>query len=219
MSLYGSKKAFLFDLDDTLIDSGSLHEAAYRMVLARHHLERLLEFDYASHQGRKTADVFRSLGVGDEKVVNLLTEEKQAEYRRSAEIALKALPNAIDLLGHLRKNNRRLFLVTSSSATSVKKGLIALNSMDFFEGMVTAEDVTTAKPSPEPYLFCMHKYKLDVSECVAIEDSPNGVLSAQKAGLDVMGVHNLMLKNLVKHFYADLFALGEALDQPFVRVS
>jgi HAD superfamily hydrolase (TIGR01509 family) len=217
--MLSTKSCFLFDLDGTLIDSSALHEAAFRHVLTKHTPECLNKFDYETHKGQSTADVFRALGLCKEDVIVEMVMEKQNEYRRRVATGLKPLSNAADLLSFLTQSGRRLFLVTGSSQTSVKCGLSATGMSNFFEGIVTADDVIRPKPDPEPYLFCMKKYGLSIDECVAIEDAMNGIQSAQAAGLDVIGVNNPLLANRINDFFSDLFALGNVMGQNIAHVS
>jgi beta-phosphoglucomutase len=57
-----------------------------------------------------------------------------------------------------------------------------------FSAIVGAEDVTSSKPSPEPYLDAARRLGITPSACVAIEDSPWGLESARRAGLRTIGI-------------------------------
>jgi len=212
-----SKIIFLFDLDDTLIDSAALHEAAFRDVLARRAPDILRHFYYENFKGQPTAVVFRKLGFNDENTVKALTAEKQSEYRRRAANELKPIPNAVELLSHLDATGRRLFLVTGGSAESVKGSLSSAGLNRFFQGVIASEDVCEPKPDPEPYKACLEKYGLRAEDSLVVEDSLHGVRAAQSAGIDVVGVNNPLLAYLDDNFFPTLFALGKALGQPIPK--
>lgn len=207
------KQCFLFDLDGTLIDSSALHETAFRAVLGRHAPELSTAFDYEAAKGKATAEVFAGLGVTGTERIAALTQEKQSEYRRRVASELKAFTNAAGLLRHLRDEGRRLFAVTGSSSGSARRGLEATGLIDYFEGIVTADDVSAHKPDPEPFLHCLRTYGLAPEACVVVEDAASGVASAQAAGLDVLGVHNPLLEAFEIRVFPDLYELGREFGQ------
>ena len=208
-----AKKHFLFDLDDTLINSGALHESAYHHALATHAPDFSGAFDYDAHKGRATLDTFRILGFTDEAAIQTMTAEKQADYRRRIATDLEPLPNAIELLSYLDARGREMFLVTGSSAESARKGLQKLQMDAFFNGVVTAAPGLASKPAPDLYLHCLRQFDLDPEQSVVIEDSRNGVEAARAAGLAVVGVHDPDLIGLCDAFFPDLHAFGRALGQ------
>lgn len=61
-----------------------------------------------------------------------------------------------------------------------------------FDAVITGEIVTNGKPHPEPYLVAAEKLGVEISDCVAIEDSPTGVKSAEAAGAKVLAVKFLV---------------------------
>jgi beta-phosphoglucomutase-like phosphatase (HAD superfamily) len=63
-----------------------------------------------------------------------------------------------------------------------------LSISQYFKSMITAEDASTGKPSPVPYLLGARAIGLDPSSCVVIEDSVNGVLAGKAAGSIVIAV-------------------------------
>jgi len=209
--MFAGKTNFLFDLDDTLIDSGAVHEAAYRHMFALHAPEHLVTFDYAACRGRTTADVLRAMGYGED-IVTAMSADKQVDYRRRIEAELKTLPNALDLLRHLR-GEKKLYLVTGSTRDSALKALNVTGLDGFFAGVVTGGDAPRSKPAPDLYLYCLEKYRLDPASCLAIEDSEHGAVAARGAGIAVVGVHNSAIASLCDASFPDLFALGATVGQ------
>jgi beta-phosphoglucomutase-like phosphatase (HAD superfamily) len=61
-----------------------------------------------------------------------------------------------------------------------------------FDVLVCAEDVSATKPDPEPYLLAAKLLDVNPARCLALEDSPNGVASAQAAGCRVIAVPSLV---------------------------
>ena len=114
-------------------------------------------------------------------------EEYRKEQRKSFyKIFEKDLPiikENINLAKKLKEKGYKIALVTASSRKSTEyiMGLIKLDN--FFDVMVTNEDYANGKPSPDPYLTAAKKLSLKPTECIAVEDSKVGLLSAKSAGM------------------------------------
>ena len=65
-----------------------------------------------------------------------------------------------------------------------------LGLMEHFDAIKCANDVTNVKPDPELYLIALVALKVRASEAIALEDSPNGILAAKRAGLFCVAVPN-----------------------------
>lgn len=182
-SAYGS---YLFDLDGTLVDSDAAHAASYASVFAQNFPAALDGFDYEQHKGRPTLEVMGSLGAPLP-----LAKLKQQQFRQFITRGeVKLLPGALEILKALTSLKKRLFLVTGASRQSTQAILESHQIDHFFEGIITAEDVSRGKPNPEPYLTCLTRYHLSPSSCLAIEDATNGVISALKSGASVLHVNS-----------------------------
>lgn len=197
----------MFDLDGTLVDSESSHEASYKAVLKQYSPETLSCFDYEILKGRPTRESFRLLGLSES-----LTPLKQQEYRRrvlSGEV--DTLPGAHALVEGLSQQGKRLFLVTGASSEAAN-AILRHHRLDiYFEGIVSAEDVTRGKPDPEPYLQCLSRYGLEAEKCLAVEDAENGVQSALAAGLKVAYVNPGAKKELGNWCFPNLRAFHKEL--------
>jgi beta-phosphoglucomutase-like phosphatase (HAD superfamily) len=84
----------------------------------------------------------------------------------------------------------RLAIVSSSPHWWVDGYLVQLALTGSFERVICREDAAQVKPAPDLYLKALESLGLPAAECLAFEDSPNGVLAARRAGLKVVGVPN-----------------------------
>jgi sugar-phosphatase len=66
--------------------------------------------------------------------------------------------------------------------------LALLDLTSGFDAIVTATDVTSGKPDPEPFSLAATRLGVDPAKCIAFEDSANGLRSARAAGMTVVGV-------------------------------
>jgi HAD superfamily hydrolase (TIGR01509 family) len=103
---------------------------------------------------------------------------------------LTMLPGAGELLAEVRAAGIPHALVTSSERPIMDAVLLQLGVG--FTATVCANDVTSGKPDPEPYLTAAALLGADPRRCVALEDSPNGVASAEAAGCRIVAVPSLV---------------------------
>jgi HAD superfamily hydrolase (TIGR01509 family) len=103
---------------------------------------------------------------------------------------LTVLPGAADLVAEVQTAGLPYALVTSSVPAVVDAVLARLDIR--FDVVVCAADVTHAKPDPEGYLLAAAKLGADPRQCIALEDSPNGVAAAEAAGYRVIAVPSVV---------------------------
>jgi HAD superfamily hydrolase (TIGR01509 family) len=191
---FASKRSFLFDLDGTLIDSSGLHERAFRCALASHAPQILPRFDYEWAKGRRTSDVFvRLTGANGELAARLTSEKQRAYLSLLNQERLPVIAGARKILTALSTLGRRLYLVSAGSRTSVGRALHAAGLRTFFAGVVTSDDVSVSKPSPDIYLRCLAQYSLEPGQCLTVEDSESGLRASLAASIDCVVVHSTQL--------------------------
>ena len=103
----------------------------------------------------------------------------------------------------------RIAIVTSASRASAQAALAATGLAAPF--LVTAEDVVSAKPAPDPFLAALKLLNAKPSHSIAIEDALSGVLSARAAGLKVIGMHYEALRDASDFYFSDFAALKQFL--------
>jgi HAD superfamily hydrolase (TIGR01509 family) len=99
-------------------------------------------------------------------------------------------PGARELLAEVAAAGLPCALVTSSERRFMD-AVLARTQMRF-DATVCADDVSVSKPDPEPYLLAAKLLGVEPGRCFALEDSPNGVASAQAAGCQVFAVPSLI---------------------------
>ena len=188
----GRGDAVLFDMDGLLIDSEPLWLEAETAVMAR------LGADWT------TADQAQLLGGSLKRTVRYLmgkamrpaSPELVAEWLMSGvadlvrERGVPLRPGARELLAEVAAAGLPHALVTSSERRFMD-AVLARTGLRF-DVLVCANDVSMTKPDPEPYLLAAKLLGADPARCVALEDSPNGVASAEAAGCQVIAVPSLV---------------------------
>jgi len=214
-----NKKAVLFDLDGTLIDSEWFYYKAWRAVLE--------EYGFALHSDIWLNDV---AGKTDIQAFDMLNskygvEIDQAELfervrkriaRQHDEEPIPLMPGAADLIHFLHQRQITMAVVTSSKREVASYHLERNGIREFFKALVTRTEVKHTKPHPEPYLLCVQQLDLAVEDCLAIEDSLTGTTAAKAAGLACFGVqtHESIRKVLkVDRTFDNLHEVREFLEK------
>ena len=184
--------AVLFDMDGLLVDSEPLWLEAETAVMAR------LGADWTP------ADQVQLLGGSLDRTVRYLLAKatrpappgQVAEWLMSgvAELVrdrgVPVRPGARELLVEVVAAGLPHALVTSSERRFMD-AVLARTGLRF-DALVCANDVSVTKPDPEPYLLAAKLLGTDPDCCFALEDSPNGVASAEAAGCRVIAVPSLV---------------------------
>ncbi len=181
-------RALLFDLDGTLTESDSLHEAAYIEVMAAHGLD-LDEATYRSRMsGRPNVDIVTEfLPYLSSAEALAVIDAKENRYRLLA-TRLEPLAGLDRILAWAARRRLGLALVTNAPRESLAFTLGALALAETFAVQVSPEEVTRPKPDLEPYRLALERLGVEPDEGIAFEDSPSGVRSAVGAGLRVVGM-------------------------------
>ena len=181
-------QAVLFDMDGTLVDTEPYWIAAeYRLVeqfggrWSEEHAHALV-----GNALLTSAEYIREVGgvpLDPPEIVERMLDHVVAETRR----ATPWRPGALELLGELAAAGVPRALVTMSY-DRLAATLVEQLPTEMFAAVVTGDQVTDGKPHPEAYLTAAERLGVDPRHCVAIEDSPTGVASAEAAGCVVVAV-------------------------------
>jgi HAD superfamily hydrolase (TIGR01509 family) len=188
----GLPAAVLWDMDGTLVDTEPSWIAAAHSLVARHGGSWSDELAHAivGTPLLVGAEYIRRHGGVDlpaEVVVEQLIDQVVADVRRG----VVWRPGARELLLELRAARVPCALVTMSYAR-LADAVVSVLPAGTFGAVVTGDEVRHGKPDPEPYLTAAARLGVLPAECVAIEDSPPGVLSAHAAGAAVVAVPHVV---------------------------
>ena len=203
-------KAFLFDLDGTLVQTEKLKALAYAIAVQL--VQGLFEPDQRAIEAYRES-IGAPQDVASQHIMEKLNLEEELrplmkEYNVSTPsqvlkkiwtdlypkmVANPSLlkrnqwPHTIDLL-RMVSNTCFIAVVTGSSSSVVLHILHSLEIDYMIDLIVSSEDVTHGKPHPESYLLVAKKLQVLPEECLVLEDSVNGVRAALAAAMDVVAI-------------------------------
>jgi len=178
--------ALLFDFNGTLSDDEGIQCAIFRELFADQGrpLSEQEYFDVLA--GRSDPEIVeRWLGAEHPATAEVLERRVQL-FRERAGDGSTVPPHVRQSV--LRAAGRSRLAVVSGAARSEIDMVLRAAGLDVFEVIVSAEDVTRGKPDPEGYLLALLRLRLQVTDAVAIEDSPPGIAAAKAAGLSCVAV-------------------------------
>ncbi|WP_336708451.1 HAD family hydrolase [Oerskovia sp. USHLN155] len=180
-------QAVLWDMDGTLVDTEPYWIAAEHELVEAHggtwsHEQAMQMVGNALPE---SARVLQAAGVdlSSEQIIDFLISRVIEQVR----VEVPWQPGALALLAELSEHGVPCALVTMSYR-ALAEPVVELAPPGSFVTLVCGDDVTHGKPHPEPYLLAAERLGVDVTRCVAIEDSPTGIASARAAGAATLGV-------------------------------
>jgi HAD superfamily hydrolase (TIGR01509 family) len=180
-------RATVFDLDDTLIDSGAAWSRVCAAFAARHGHRWRAEDDAALHGNGGWAPYVADLCGGAVSGGDVVESCTAAMVDECAAGRVRALPGAVELVLEAGRHGP-VGVATASPRRFVLAVLRGLGLTPGLSAVVCGEDVVRVKPAPDPYLRAAAEVGVPPSRCLAVEDSPNGIRSAAAAGMTVLAL-------------------------------
>jgi HAD superfamily hydrolase (TIGR01509 family) len=190
-------KLLVFDFDGLILDTEVPAFQCWQEIYEAHG-GRLDFMTWAECIG--TADVFdpceqlaRQIG----RTLDVPAVRAQREQRFDELVAGQAvMPGVRDYLDQARDAGLKLGVASSSSRLWVAGHLTRLGIVDRFHAIRCADDVERVKPDPALYRAVCEAVAVDPADAIALEDSPNGILAAKRAGMRCVAVPNLLTARL-----------------------
>lgn len=185
----GKIKSVIFDMNGVIIDDEHVHEIAFKDVLSSYGINLTHEEYLKYFAGKTDKDGFINIAevYGVVLPVKKLLTEKAQIYLKTFPVNKRSYPGVIELIQNLAEHYT-LALSSSSTRQEVNLILREFNLEHYFRVTVSADDISHGKPDPESYLKTAELLNIDPSECVVIEDSKSGVISAKAARMYCIGI-------------------------------
>lgn len=201
--------AVIFDFDGVIVDSECLHHRAFNLVCARFGIEITTKDYYDKFLGFTDVEVFcqlseaNKLGWSPEQIEQLV-EQKTAGFKRLAKSEAQLMPGVREFIQMLKDNGIPMAISSGALLPEIELILEGAGLRNFFEPIVSAEQVKKGKPHPEGFLLALTKLnekasrQIKANQCIVIEDSRWGLVAAKAAGMHTIAVTNTYTANQLK---------------------
>jgi HAD superfamily hydrolase (TIGR01509 family) len=192
------KKKFstiIFDMDGVIVDSEPRHERAFREVFAEIGFGETHGIDFPQYYGRSDRTLWDDFLAKHNPPHTLddLSERKQQRFLRmirEEQPIFESLPELVQRLSLVYK----LGLASGSYHPTIDVVLSLKNLRQYFQAIVSVQDVSRGKPAPDVFLRAAELLKSAPADCCVIEDSAAGVEAAIAAGMTVIAITNSLPK-------------------------
>ncbi|WP_153731871.1 pyrophosphatase PpaX [Sporosarcina obsidiansis] len=205
----------LFDFDGTLADTNELIIATFQHVLEQHFPGRFQREDILPFIGPSLHDTFSSIAPE-------LTEQLITEYRvwnqANHDVLVNEFDGVADTLRQLHERGVKMAVVSTKKRDMVERGMRLIGIDPYFEVVIGLDDVTNAKPDPEPLMLALERLNSTPAEALMVGDNFHDILGGQNAGVRTAGVAwalkgedylQTFKPDFMLHHISDLFALLE----------
>lgn len=179
-------KAVIWDVDGTMVDSQPLHDRSWNKALAEYGYSFAdISPEILKHKAGK-----KPINIAEEFVTDIkllispseLFKIKNEYFMSAIRNELEPMSDLTETIKSMNQSGYRQAIGSSMTAEYVSLILDMYQLKNYFEIIVTGEQVTKGKPDPEIYLSVSKKLKLQPNECVVIEDATSGIKAAKGAG-------------------------------------
>lgn len=188
-------KAFLFDLNGTMIDDMGYHIKAWHKLIHQYGgnltLEQTKEQCYGKN-GELLERVFPGRFTDEEK--NTIGYAKEEQYQREFRPHLRLIDGLDQFLAAAYKQQIKMAIGSAAITFNIDFVLDGLHIRHYFGSVVSADNVANSKPDPETYLKNAAELGIAPADCIVFEDAPKGVEAAQNAGMQAVVITTMHTK-------------------------
>lgn len=197
-------KLICFDLDGVLADTSWIHAGAFKEAVksvAGYELSAEDEIVLHARSTKRKLEMMKDSGLLTEEQVLLVNEKKQEETVRLVRQFVLPDIQKISMLRVLKERGIKLAVVSNCLRSTIDLILVQMRCLEYFDYIVSNQDVENQKPDPEGYIKAMQHFYMADNETLIVEDSDVGWQAAQASGalsLRVLNSTQVTLKNLEK---------------------
>lgn len=182
-------KAFIFDMDGTIIDNMRFHIQAWQEFLSNLGVELTQKEIQDKNMGTIEEVMRRFCGedLSNDEVVEL-GNQKELIYRNLYRPHLKPISGLNDFLNQAQQLNILMAIATSAGKPNIDFTLDGLEIRSYFAATVGGDDVEQGKPHPETFLTAARKLDVSPEECLIFEDSLSGIEAAQNTRMKAIAI-------------------------------
>lgn len=180
------KKAFLFDLNGTMIDDMDYHGQAWFDILNNDLDAGLSREQVKKEMYGKNPELLERVFGKDKfsaEEIETYSMRKELDYQAKYKPHLKLIAGLEDFLKKAKDQNIKMAIASAAIPFNIDFVLDNLNMRHYFDAVISADDVETSKPHPETFLKAAEALGAKPEDCIVFEDAPKGVEAAKNAGM------------------------------------
>ncbi len=186
-------KGAVFDMDGLMLDTEKLLVKFWRQAAAEYGYEMTFEHVLGIRSLSRKYSVPKLKAIFGEQFEFEQIRSRRIELMNSYidENGFEIKKGLFELLDYLRDNGYKIAVATATDRIRAGIYLERAGAIDYFDEIICGDMVKNGKPEPDIYLTAVEKLGLGPNECAAFEDSPNGIISAYRAGCRVIMIPDL----------------------------
>jgi beta-phosphoglucomutase family hydrolase len=211
-------KAFLFDLNGTIIDDMAFHGRAWYHILTEDMGAKLTHEQVKVQMYGKNGEVIdRIFGKNrfSEEEVEKWSMEKERRYQKEYLPHIKLIDGLDVFLKRAAEHSVQMAVASAAIPFNIDFALDNLNIRPYFGAIVSANDVAISKPHPETFLKAAQLLGASPEDCIVFEDAPKGVEAAQNAGMKCVAITTAHPKEDFSR-YTNVVAFIKDYTDPFI---
>lgn len=184
-----SARAFIFDMDGTLVDNMRFHGAAWQAMLLENGIETDAREFLVKTAGKTNREIIPDYfpDATEEKLAELGLR-KENLYRELFLPERRVIAGASEFLEEAKSLGVKMAIATAAPVANMEFVLDGLDLRRFFDAITTAADVSRGKPNPEVFIKSAAKLGVEAKHCLVFEDAFNGFEAARRAGMKSVGI-------------------------------
>lgn len=186
-------KAFILDMDGVIIDSEPLHFEVDIQTMG-HLGAQITKEELERFVGMTNPEMWTQI-IKDysltQTVAEIIEYQLTAKIRSLRELVIEPIEGIKELIQEIRRRNIPLGIASSSPRLFIEEVLVKFQLREYFNCIVSGEEVRLGKPEPDVYLEAARFLGAAPQDCIVIEDSRNGIRAAKAAGMTCIGYVNM----------------------------
>jgi HAD superfamily hydrolase (TIGR01509 family) len=182
-------RAFIFDIDGTLVDSNDLHVESWDRAFR--HFGKVFPREKLRAQIGKGSDQYLPEFLKKEEIERFgkdLDEYRSEIFKKEYRAQARPFPKVRELFQRIRDDQKRIVLASSGKKDDTKYYIELLKVGDLIDGCTTADDADRSKPAPDIFTAALEKVDVPPVEAITVGDTRFDVEAAAKAGLQTIAL-------------------------------
>lgn len=198
-------KAVLFDMDGVLVDAKPWHYESLNMALEKCGFSPIsLDEHLSLYDGLPTKKKIEKLALKDPKIMASYKDIESLKQQFTIEVARKNLKPQrylTETVLKLKQEGYKMAVCSNSIANTVNLFMELAGIKQYFDFLLSNQDVKNPKPHPEIYSTAIARFNLSPKQCLILEDNIHGLEAARASGANVMQISDVLevnYENIVK---------------------